>query len=262
MTQACEPGRLDAGLERGDVEMAPDERLGDVVDAELEREVEVGEILLRQRGNRQRNARHVHALVRLDDPAGHDRGRARGRPSRRSTAQTHVAVVDEDLVADLEDRRRGRRAPPVGRRRRTPPARRRRPRRRRRAFAVRRARRSGSSGPGGRRSARAAGRPPPARRVRGARSARDRRASRARSSAEGRPCPTSTSAASGVEVARRRADGGDDLRAAIRLEHSGRLVPCGRRPSPGTSRHRRAPPRSGAAGCTSRRDRCARERRS
>ncbi len=49
--------RLDARLERGDVEMAADERLRDVVDAEPEREVEVGEILLGEGRHRQRDAR-------------------------------------------------------------------------------------------------------------------------------------------------------------------------------------------------------------
>ena len=94
--------------------MRADERLRDVVDAEPEREVEVGEVLLRQRRHRQRDAGDVHALVRLDHAAGHDLAE-RPLAVESLDAQADVAVVDEDLVARPRAPRRARRARPGGR---------------------------------------------------------------------------------------------------------------------------------------------------
>ena len=73
----------------------------DVVDAELEREVEVGHVLARQRRDRQRDAREVHALVRGDGAADDDLARARPC-STSSDAQPHEAVVDQHVVPGLQ----------------------------------------------------------------------------------------------------------------------------------------------------------------
>ena len=106
MTHACEPAASIRALSAATSRWRADERLGDVVDPELESELEVGEILLRERGNRERDARDVDALVRLDHSAGHDPAeRAAARDALH--AKTDVTVVDEDLVAGLEHRRRG-----------------------------------------------------------------------------------------------------------------------------------------------------------
>ncbi len=66
--------------------------------AQLEREVEVLEILPRQRGNRNRDAREVDALVRGDRPADDD---AASGPIRLHLldAEAHHPVVDQDFVA-------------------------------------------------------------------------------------------------------------------------------------------------------------------
>ena len=64
-----------------------DERERDEVDAELERELEVVEVLLRQRRDRQRHAGQVDALVRLDLAADDDAAAraAAARPPRRAS---------------------------------------------------------------------------------------------------------------------------------------------------------------------------------
>ena len=83
--------------------MCADEGLRDVVDAEPEGEVEIGEVLFRERRDRKRDAGDVHTLVRLDHAA-------RDHLAQRSSAldsldpQADMAVVDEDLVAGLEHR--------------------------------------------------------------------------------------------------------------------------------------------------------------
>ena len=83
--------------------MRADERLRDVVDAELERELEVRQVLLGERRDRQRDAGNVHALVRLDQPAGDDAAQ-RSAPFHPLDAESNVPVVDEHLVVGLEHR--------------------------------------------------------------------------------------------------------------------------------------------------------------
>ncbi len=168
---------------------------------------------------------HVDALVRLDDAAGHDlaeraavlrdapRGGGRGRRRRGSRRRPRGPS-------------RGRPAPPAGRRRRTPPA----PATTTSSSTASVA--GAASSPirifGPWRSAiSASGRPA---------SACTARAWRALSSWSSlRPVrevepnavhPGVDERGERRQVVRRRADGGDDLRAAIRLEHSGRLVPA------------------------------------
>ncbi len=72
ITQAGEPAASIRDLSAATSVCGADERLRDVVDAECEREVEIGEVLVRQRRHGERDARDVHALVRLDDPARDD----------------------------------------------------------------------------------------------------------------------------------------------------------------------------------------------
>ena len=83
--------------------MRADERLRDVVHAEAEREVEIGEVLLGQRRDRERHAGDVHTLVRLDQPARDDLAVRSGAVDALH-AQPDVTVVDEDLVAGFEHR--------------------------------------------------------------------------------------------------------------------------------------------------------------
>ena len=77
------------------------ERERDVVDAERERELEVGEVLLRHRGDGDGHARDVDALVGADRAADHDQ-----RPEALAVGvldgQAHEPVVDQDLVPGLE----------------------------------------------------------------------------------------------------------------------------------------------------------------
>ena len=91
------PGELELRPEGGDVCSRADEGLSDVVDSELEREVEVLEILLGERGNRQGHSGNVHALVRLDDAA---RDHAAQRPIALDPldAEPYVAVVDQHVL--------------------------------------------------------------------------------------------------------------------------------------------------------------------
>ena len=73
------------------------ERQRDEVDAELERELEVVDVLRRQRRDRERDAGEVHALVRADRAAD-DRPRSARAPPDALDAQPHEPVVDQDVV--------------------------------------------------------------------------------------------------------------------------------------------------------------------
>ena len=253
--------RLDQRAQRLDVRRGAHERQRDVVDAELERPRQVVEVLPRQRRNRQRNARHVDALVRLYVPGYDDR--AAGAPALDALdAQLHVAVVDEHVVARLEHAAEHRRAHGqvavadgvlAGDDDTLPRA---------RGRLGGRCRRSRSFGPC--RSAMSAigraARSCPSR-ISRARSACSS-SSRARGSAARRPCrarsaPRSTSGDddAGPIVAtifvRRAWDHDRSLGAG--LAPASRCAPlrAGTRPNRGTRRRRQAPPRSAAAGCTS-----------
>ena len=78
-----------------------DEGEGDEVDAELERELEVVDVLARQRRDRDRHARQVDALVRAD-PAADDDAAARPALLDPVDPQTDEPVVDQDVVTGLE----------------------------------------------------------------------------------------------------------------------------------------------------------------
>ena len=60
------------GVRELDLLGSPDERHGDHVDTEFERELQVLDVLLGQRRNADRNARQRNALVVADGPAVHD----------------------------------------------------------------------------------------------------------------------------------------------------------------------------------------------
>ena len=94
---------LDQGAERPHVGCGANERESDEVDIELHRELEVFEILARDRRNRKRYAGQVDTLVRRDDAAD---DHLTAGPSAFDCLDTklHVAVVDEHVVADLEHR--------------------------------------------------------------------------------------------------------------------------------------------------------------
>ena len=79
-----------------------DEGERDVVDAEREGELEVVQVLLGHRRDRDRDAGHVDSLVRAHGAADDDRG-ANADPVDLLDAQAHEPVVDEDLVPGLED---------------------------------------------------------------------------------------------------------------------------------------------------------------
>ena len=209
-------------------------------------------------------------LCEVTTPAD-DRPRSCARPrSTVADAQADEAVVDQDVVARLRARRRSRPARPAARRRvqlssgadgdrRRPCA----------ARPARRARRCGASAPAGRRSARSAG-------PTSASTSRTRRARSACSSCV--PCerlsraasmPAATSARSfsgeseaGPSVATifvRRSRSHEAQRSSVSASRCAR----GNASQPGIRRAPcRAAPRSGAAGCTSRRGRCAPARRS
>ncbi len=85
-----------------DVARRAHERERDEVDSDRERELEVGEILLGERGDRDRRAWDVDALVRVDLSA--DRNLA-ARPSglHLLDLQVHEAVVDEDVLPGHQD---------------------------------------------------------------------------------------------------------------------------------------------------------------
>jgi hypothetical protein len=88
---------LDQRLQVPHVGGGTHERERDVVHAEIERELEVVDVLARQRGDRNRDARQVHALVRGHGPADEDAA-ARTAALDLLDAQPDVAVVDQHLV--------------------------------------------------------------------------------------------------------------------------------------------------------------------
>jgi hypothetical protein len=92
---------LDQVAEIADVRRGANERQRDEVDAELQCELEIVEILARQRGNRHGHARHVDALVGADASAGkHGATCAAGLDALH--AQPHEPVVDQHLVPRLQ----------------------------------------------------------------------------------------------------------------------------------------------------------------
>ena len=99
---ACRrPVLSDDLVQIADVGRRAHEREGDVVDVERQRELEIVEILRRQRGNRDRDPRQIHALVRLDLAANEHP--AAGAPVRNLLdAEPDEPVVDQHLVAGLQ----------------------------------------------------------------------------------------------------------------------------------------------------------------
>ena len=94
-------GLLDQGAQVAHVGSRAHEGERDEVHAELERKLEVVHVLARDRGNRDRDAGQVHALVRGDDTAfDHRAARAAGLDA--VDAQPHEPVVDQHVVARLE----------------------------------------------------------------------------------------------------------------------------------------------------------------
>ena len=174
-------GRLDQRLQRLHVGGRADERERDVVDAELERELEVVDVLARQRRDRERDAGQVDALVRGDDAADeHLAARAaRGRreTTRRRTEPSSISTSKPGWSTEPSTAGAIGRSSSLG----DVLARDRHLRRRARAERARRGRRRGASAPAGRRSARAGARPRPAAARIASALARDPRACRARS---------------------------------------------------------------------------------
>ena len=78
-----------------------DEGERDEVDSGLECPVEVGEVLARERGDRDGDAREVDPLVRAH-AAPDDDGAGRAPALDLVDAEPHEAVVDQDLVTGLE----------------------------------------------------------------------------------------------------------------------------------------------------------------
>ena len=98
ITRACEPGWRDDRLQVAHVGGRADERERDEVDAELERELEVAQVLPRQRRDRERDAGQVDALVRLHLAA--DEHEAAGAAVLDLLdGEADEAVVDQDVVA-------------------------------------------------------------------------------------------------------------------------------------------------------------------
>ena len=98
---------VDERLQVAHVRSGADEGQRDVVDAELEGEVEVLEVLPRQRRDRNRDAGEIDALVGRHRPAD-DHAAARTPGDHLLDPQPDVAVVDQHLVTrsqDLADRR-------------------------------------------------------------------------------------------------------------------------------------------------------------
>ena len=93
-------GLLDQRAQVADVGGRADEREGHEVDADLEGELQVVHVLAGERGDRDRDAGQVHALVRADD-AARDNCAARPSPLDLLDAQADQPVVDEHLVAGL-----------------------------------------------------------------------------------------------------------------------------------------------------------------
>ena len=94
-------GLLEQRAQVADVGRRADERERDEVHAGLERPVEIGEVLARERRDRHRDAGEVHALVRADEPADDHRAR-RAAALDLVDAEPDEAVVDQHVVARLE----------------------------------------------------------------------------------------------------------------------------------------------------------------
>ena len=101
ITRAVEPRSRMIALQLAHVRRGAHERERDVVDAEAERELEIDEVLLGQRRNRDRHAGKVDALVRLH-PATDDDGAAGAARIDLLDAEPHEAVVDQHVVPRLE----------------------------------------------------------------------------------------------------------------------------------------------------------------
>ena len=116
MRGAVPPSERMSALRLLDVGRLPHERERDVVDAVLDAERQVAPVLLGERRRRQPRAGQVHALVRLQRPADHDR-RLDLLAVHGHDAQLEVAVVEQDAVARLDVARQrvvgGRDAPGV-----------------------------------------------------------------------------------------------------------------------------------------------------
>ncbi len=76
----------------------PDEGEADVVDAGLEREREVAQVLLRERGRAHVHSGEVHPLVRAEQAAADDAARDARRVDLLDT-ELHAAIVEEDATA-------------------------------------------------------------------------------------------------------------------------------------------------------------------
>ena len=101
ITWAVRAARLDQRAQRAHVRGRADERQRDEVDAELQRKLEVVDVLARERRDRERDAGQVDALVRRDDAADHHFA---SRPAAldRLDPELDVTVVDQHFVAYLE----------------------------------------------------------------------------------------------------------------------------------------------------------------
>ncbi len=88
----------DDRLQVADVGGRAHERQRHEIHAEPERELEIVDVLLRERRNRQRDAGQVHALVRLH-LATDDHAAARATLLDVLDGQPDVPVVDQDVVA-------------------------------------------------------------------------------------------------------------------------------------------------------------------
>ena len=173
-------GRLDQRLQRLHVRGRAHERERDEVAAELERELEIVDVLPRQRRDRERDAGQVDALVR-DDRAADEHLAAGSAPLDVEHSEPDRTVVDEDVEPRLEDgaehRRRDRKVAVSG----AVLAGDRHGAAAHELAPARSGRRRGASAPGGLRSARPGGRSRPGRREWLSRARRDPRACRARS---------------------------------------------------------------------------------
>ena len=106
---------LDERLQIANVGSRPHERERDEVAAQLERKLQIAEILAGQRRDRDRNTGQVDALLRRDDSADDDSTSSAARLDLLD-AETDHPVVDQHLVPrsqHLTDRRRCNRELPV-----------------------------------------------------------------------------------------------------------------------------------------------------
>ncbi len=102
------PGGLDQRLQRLHVGGGTNERERDEIDAELERELEVVDVLAGQRRDRQRDAGEVDALVGGDDAADEHLA-ARAAAVDLHNSEPHGAIVDQNVEARLQHRAEHRR---------------------------------------------------------------------------------------------------------------------------------------------------------